>query len=68
MYKELNDLVPGYLYELVVLFVPQRVLRLAESNLLMVPPGKPGKYGSINFGMASVNLWNSLKGSETRLA
>ena len=33
-----------------------------ESNLLTVPPGKPGKYGSRSFVMASANLWNSLRG------
>ena len=30
-------------------YEPRRVLRLAELNLLTVPPGKPGKYGSISF-------------------
>ena len=37
-------------------------LRSAESNLLTVPPGKPGKYGSRSFVRASANLWNSLRG------
>ena len=41
--------------ELVVPYAPRRVLRSAESNLLTVPPGKPGK-------SASANLWNSLRG------
>ena len=58
-YKALHDLAPGYLCELVV---PRRVLRSAELNLLTVPPGKPGKYGSRSFGRVSVNLWNSLRG------
>ena len=56
-YKALHDLAPGYLCELVV---PCRVLRSAELNLLTVPPGKPGKYGSRSFARASTNLWNSL--------
>ena len=43
-YKALHDLAPGYLCELVVPYVPHRILRSAELNLLMVPPGKPGKY------------------------
>ena len=30
-------------------------------NLPTVPPGKPGKYGSISFVRASANLWNSLR-------
>ena len=53
---------PGYLCELVVPYVPRRVLRSAELNLLTVSPGKPGKYGSRSFARASANLWNSLRG------
>ena len=60
-YKALHDLAPGYLSELVVPYVPPRVIRSAEMNLLTVPPGKPGKYGSRRFARASVNLWNSLR-------
>ena len=48
--------------KLVVPYEPRRVLRSAESNLLTVPPGKPGKYGSRSFVRASANLWNSLRG------
>ena len=51
-----------YLCKLVVPYEPRRVLRSAESNLLTVPPGKPGKYGSRSFVRASANLWNSLRG------
>ena len=61
-YKALHGLVPEYLCELVVPYAPRRVLRSAESNLLTVPPGKPGKYGSRSFVRASSNLWNSLRG------
>ena len=61
-YKALHDLAPGYLCELVVPYMPHRVLRSAESNLLTVPPGKPGKYGSRSFVRTSSNLWNSLRG------
>ena len=46
MYKALHGLAPGYLCELVVPYAPRRVLRSEESNLLTVPLGKPGKYGS----------------------
>ena len=58
-YKALHDLAPGYLCELVVPHVPRRVLGSAELNLLTVPPGKPGIYGSISFARASANIWNS---------
>ena len=61
-YKALHDLAPGYLCELVGPYVPRRVLRSAELNLVTVPPGKPGKYGSRSFARASANLWNSLRG------
>ena len=61
-YKALHGLAPGYLCELVVPYAPRRVLMSAESNLLTVPPGKPGKYGSRSFDRASANLWNSLRG------
>ena len=61
-YKALQDLAPGYLCELVVPYVPRRVLKSAELNLLTVPPGKPGKYGCRSFARPSANLWNSLKG------
>ena len=49
-------------WELVVPYAPRRVLRSAGSNLITVPPGKPGKYGSRSFVRASANLWNSLMG------
>ena len=61
-YKALHGLAPGYLCELLVPYEPRRVLRSAESNLLTVPPGKPGKYVSRSFVRSSANLWNSLRG------
>ena len=61
-YKALHGLAPWYLCKLVVPYEPRRVLRSAESNLLTVPPEKPGKYGSRSFVRASANLWNSLRG------
>ena len=51
-----------HLCKLGVPYEPRRVLRSAESNLLTVPTGKPGKYGSRSFARASTNLWNSLRG------
>ena len=61
-YKAWHRLAPGYLCDLVVPYKSRRVLRSAESNLLTVPPGKPGKYRSRSFVSASANLWNSLRG------
>ena len=43
-------------------YVLRIVLNSAESNLLTVPPWKPGKYGSRSFVRASENLWNPLRG------
>ena len=61
MYNELHDWALGYLCEFVVQYVPRRVRRSAELNLLTVSPGKHGKYGSRSFARASANQWNSLK-------
>ena len=52
---------------MVVPYVPHRVLRSAELNLLKVPPGKPGKYGSRSFARASANLWKGLLGRIVQL-
>ena len=61
-YKALHGLGPGYLCELFVPYAPWIVLRSAESNLLTVLPGKPGKYGPRSFVRVSANLWNYLWG------
>ena len=61
-YKALHGLAPGYLCKLVAPYELRRFVRSAESNLLTVPPGKPGKYGSRSIVRASANLWNSLRG------
>ena len=53
-YRALHGLVPGYMCELVVPYVPLRVLRSAQLNLLTIPPGKSGKYGSRSFVRTSV--------------
>ena len=66
-YKALHGLAPGYLCKLVVPYAPRRVIRSAESNLLTVPPGKPGKYGSRSFARASGTMELS-KGREGCLA
>ena len=60
-YKAWHDLAPGYLCELVVSYVPRRLLRSAELNVPTVPPGKPGKYVSRSFARPSANLLKSLR-------
>ena len=41
-YKALHGLAPGYLCKLVVPYEPRRLLGSAETNLVTVPPVKPG--------------------------
>ena len=60
--NSLHGLGTENLCEFAVPYSPRRVLRLAGSNLLTVPPGKAGKYGSKSFVRESANLWNSLRG------
>ena len=59
-YKALNGLAPGYLCNMVELYAPDRVLRSASQNLLVVPRGKHCQYGMRTFAMAAATLWNSL--------
>ena len=59
-YKALNGLAPEYLCNMVELYAPDRVLRSASQNLLVVPRGKHCQYGMRTFAMAAASLWNSL--------
>ena len=59
-YKALNGLAPEYLCNMVELYAPDRVLRSASQNLLVVSRGKHCQYGMRTFAMAAATLWNSL--------
>ena len=59
-YKALNGLAQEYLCNMVELYSPDRVLRSASQNLLVVTRGKHCQYGMRTFAMAAVTLWNSL--------
>ena len=59
-YKALNGLAPEYLCNMVELYAPDRVLRSASQNLLVVPRGNHCQYGMRTFAMAAATLWNSL--------
>ena len=59
-YKALNGLAPEYLCNMVELYAPDRVLRSASQNLLVVPRGKHCQYDMRTFAMAAATLWNSL--------
>ena len=45
---------------MVELYAPDRALRSASQNLLVVPRGKHCQYGMRTFAMAAATLWNSL--------
>ena len=60
--SRIRKYIPQDISVVLMKYEPRRVPRSAESNLLTVPPGKPGKYGSRSFVKASANLWNSLRG------
>ena len=60
-YKALNGLAPEYLCNMVESSAPDRVLRSANQNLLVVPRRKHCQYGIRTFSMAAAaTLWNSL--------
>ena len=59
-YRALNGLAPEYLCNMVELYAPDRVLRSASQNLLVVPRGKHCQHGMRTFAMAAATLWNSL--------
>ena len=59
-YKALNGLAPEYLCIMVESYAPDRVLRSASQNLLVVPRGKHCQYGMRTFAMAAATLWDSL--------
>ena len=59
-YKAQNGLAPEYLCNMVESNAPDRVLRSASQNLLVVPRGKHCQYGMRTFAMAAATLWNSL--------
>ena len=59
-YKALNGLAPEYLCNMVEFYAPDRVLRSASQNLLVVPRGKHCQYNMRTFAMAAATLWNSL--------
>ena len=55
-YKALNGLAPEYVCNMVELYAPDRVLRSASQNLLVVPRGKHCQYGMRTFAMAAATL------------
>ena len=60
VFKCLHGLAPVYLTELIVLYIPNRPLRSAGANLLVVPKSRTKSYGDRSFSVAGPTLWNSL--------
>ena len=60
-YKALNDIAPGYLKELLHVYVPGRSnLRSSSKFLLTVPRSRLVSCGDKSFSVAAPSLWNSL--------
>ena len=60
-HKILNGLAPGYLFDLISSYKPNRSnLCSAESNLLAVPRTRLKTFGDRSFSVASPVLWNTI--------
>ena len=60
-YKTLHGLVPAYIEDLLVSYIPGRYLRSAKKNLLAVPGFKLNQgYGRRAFFVPAPLFWNSL--------
>ncbi|MCJ8744369.1 hypothetical protein PDJAM_G00117870, partial [Pangasius djambal] len=57
-YKALNGLAPQYLSDMLVLYVPPRLLRSKDAGCLSVP--RIAKTGGRAFSYQAPKLWNSL--------
>ena len=60
VYKSINNKGPEYLKELLIPYAPDRCLRSASSNSLVVPRMKLKTYGDRAFSAAGPKLWNQL--------
>ena len=59
LYKAMHGLTPDYISVLATPYVPQRHLRSAKDNLLVVPKTQ-FYYGDITFTVAAAKMWNKL--------
>ena len=59
LYKAMHGLTPDYISVLATLYVPQRHLRSANDNLLVVPKTQLN-YGVITSTVAAARMWNKL--------
>ena len=59
LYKAMHGLTPDYIYVLATAYGPQRHLRSANDNLLVVSKTQL-YYGNITFTVAAAEMWNKL--------
>mgnify|MGYP006963820024 CR=1 FL=1 len=59
-FKSLNDLVPGYIRDLLETYTPSRNLRSSTRNLLVTPRSRLKFYGDCAFSVCAPKLWNNL--------
>ena len=60
VYKSLHDQAPGYLRELLDMYIPHRTLRSADKEFLVVPRAKHRTIGDRAFCVYAPNKWNGL--------
>ena len=59
-WRALHGPAPDYISALVTLYIPQRSLRFAHENLLVVPASNLKSFGGRRFAHATPTLWNTL--------
>ena len=60
VFKSLTGLAPGYLRDLLDLYVPPRTLRSIELSLLKIPRSRTKSYGDRSFRVSGPRIWNKL--------
>ena len=59
-YCALHGLAPQYIAEMLVPYIPTRMLRTSDKQLLVVPRSRLRSYGDRSFAWAAPTLWNNL--------
>ena len=60
VFKALHGQAPGYLFEVLISYVPALALRSDEKGLLVVPRVQTKKFGERAFAYAAPHLFNGL--------
>ena len=59
-FKALNNLLPGYISDLLETYKPTRSLRSSSRNLLVIPRSELKSYGDRTFSVSAPKLWNNI--------